>query len=187
MIVLPINKTSLFSKHQTSGSSSTSSFPWKVGMRSVRSPQQWPYEYVCFPKRNDHMNLTYSLLRHSRRRRSEFVSSPCFFRLSSSSCCFCFAASDSSTFDFKDSNWFCWYSIWHLSAAESAFSAWTSASSSCTLARTADVALFFGTVVSRPMFWRNFDDAKTYATASVAVFGSFPSSVGSATIACICS
>ena len=140
-----------------------------------------------FASRNDHMNLTYSLLRHSKRRRSEFVSSPCFFRLSSSSCCFCFTASDSSTFDFKDSNWFRWYSIWHLSAAESAFSAWTSASSSCTLARTADVALFFGTVVSRPMFWRNFDDAKTYATASVAVFGSFPSSVGSATIACICS
>ena len=77
MIVLPKKEgISMFSKHLTSSSSSTSSFPERQACEQLNHLTNDRMNLYVFTSRNDHMNLTYSLLRHSKRRRSEFVSSP---------------------------------------------------------------------------------------------------------------
>ena len=76
----------------------------------------------------------YSLLRLSKRRRREFVSSPCCFNILISASWVWLASSEALIFFFRSSNSSRWLSITSWSAAATCFSSWTSASSSCTRA-----------------------------------------------------
>jgi len=103
----------------------------------------------------------YSLLRLSKRRRREFVSSPCCFNILISASWVWLASSEALIFFFRSSNSSRWLSITSWSAAATCFSSWTSASSSCTCAV---LARLFGPASWRPTFCRNLDDGRTWAT-----------------------